>query len=69
LNRQLKLVQESEGSSSLLLHNVVRHLAIEADFKGTQGILNQVEIVYFSLFVGPITDTKCEEDAGLILTF
>ena len=35
LNRQLELVQESEGGPSLLLHNVVRHLAIEADFKGT----------------------------------
>ena len=54
LNRQLELIEQPEGRTSLLLHDVVGHFTIEADFQGAKGIFNQVEIVHFGLFVRPI---------------
>lgn len=57
LNRKLELVEESEGCTSLLLHDVVGQLAVEADLEGAQSILDQVKVVHTGLLVRPIQHT------------
>lgn len=53
MNRKLELVEQSEGGTPLLLHDVVGELAVKANLEGTQGILDQVEVVDPRLFVRP----------------
>ena len=51
LNRKLELVEEAQGCPAFLLHDIMRHFAIEAYFQHPKGIFDQVKVVHFGLFV------------------
>lgn len=54
VDSQLDLVQETQGSTALLVHDLMHELGVEGDPELTKAGLNHVKVVHLGLFSVPI---------------